>query len=115
MNVDLGYQNKNGGGLDVPCSPKAEKKMVYPCLSISVKKGMEDLLDLPKDGTATITYRVKRLEIGEADYPPDEKGRLELEITSLEADDSPAALEDEMMGEVLGKMDMGGAAAGKGE
>lgn len=102
MNVNLGYQQKDSGPMAVD-GPSAEKKTVYPCLSISVKKGMEDLLDLPKEGTATITYRVKRIEIGESDYPPDEKGRLELEITGIEADTSPAALEEEMMSEVLGQ------------
>lgn len=87
MKAKLAYQHDSTNS---PCcvgGSEEKDKTMYPCVRIPITEANKDLLEgIPMKGSATITFRTKKVEIGPSDYGPvkDEAGCIELEIHELE-------------------------------
>ncbi len=91
MKADLGYTYESPKEVDSPS--KEEPKVQFPSLRIEVTKENEALLkDFPKEGEATIRFRLKRLEIGKEFGPASAVGSVDLEVQSIDVAD--ASIED---------------------
>lgn len=103
MKADLGITcDKSTSG---PCEPSAPSGPSYPTLRIDVPKAKEELLKaFEKKGSATISYKLKCLKVGDEYGSADSKvaGSVTLEITSIETGTGETA--DEAASAALGQL-----------
>lgn len=95
MKTDLSFERPEGGGL-MPVESSSKNKTCYPTLNIDLDEKSQGLIDdLGKEGTAKITYTLKRLSIGDQGYPEGSTGCVTLEIKSIEPMDSKSSDDSE--------------------